>query len=70
MTDLPDDLFAHVTWVGTGNGPWAYAAHCDPDPGTGDNPFCWVGPDRETIAEAVADALEHDPTIEPVIAPT
>jgi hypothetical protein len=51
--------------VGTGNEPWTVRAVCDPPGEDSLRPFCWHGPDRDTVEEAVADAKTHAPGVEP-----
>lgn len=36
-------------------------ALCDPGPYVDSVPFCWTGPSRESIEEAMADGVAHDP---------
>jgi hypothetical protein len=42
-----------------------FTACCDPAPWT--DVWCWTGPERATLAEAVADAKTHAPNVEPVV---
>ena len=55
----------HALSVGPGNEPLTYSAVCDPDPDCDE--FCWQGPDRSRLSEAVADARDHFPAAEPRI---
>lgn len=64
---LPSDLFQHVTFVTTGDVSSSFRAYCDPHL-SDDDPFCWVGPERDSLVDAVADAFIHDP-IAPVQRP-
>lgn len=65
---LPADLFQHVTFVASGDLPGSFRAYCDPHLAE-DDPLCWVGPERDTLVDAVADAFVHHP-IAPVKRPT
>ena len=69
-----DHAFPAITWlhssvaderphiyIGTGNEPWMVRALCDPPGHDSDRPWCWAGPDRYTVDEAIADANAHAP---------
>ena len=52
----------HLVGVWIGNDVSKYAAVCDPNR---PEPFCWEGPDRDTVEEAAADGRAHHPGHEP-----
>ena len=54
----------HWTSVCIGDDPEKFQGWCGP---VWDGPSCWEGPDRETIEEAVSDALAHHPEFEPSV---
>lgn len=54
----------HLVSVGCGNEISKYSAVCDPNP---PGKFCWEGPDRDTIEEALADGRAHHPGQEPTV---
>lgn len=65
MIDWPADLGAHVTWILLTDDRDRFRAVCVDYAGVRSR-ACWLGPDRVIVADAVDDALEHDP-IEPIV---
>lgn len=54
----------HLVEIGLGSDdPHKFAGYCDPRPM--EDEYCWIGPDRATIEQAVADAREHSGGAEP-----
>ena len=54
----------HVVTAWLGNDVEKFAAYCDPRPDD-DSEYCWIGSDRDSIEEALADGRRHHPGYEP-----
>jgi hypothetical protein len=69
LADIQADLQGgHSVIVWLGNEPDRYAAYCDPR-SADEGEYCWIGPDRDSIEEALVDGQRHHPDYEPEVHP-